>query len=620
MPRFLRIIIFLVLVFFTYEGVRVFRESNSPVLASDEPENIKQEEEKVVVHEKRKTPKLTIVFVADAFGKGLIDKVSPFLDGGIHYLQTKGTNYLNVFHPHGSCCTAQGHASMTTGTFPSYHGMVNNQWLDGASRLFSCVQDDDLSLSGVFNPENGHIYNVDDSSETISYYYRAGVSPRNYKVDNLSDQLMLFSTPKQTSKVFSISSHQEPAVLMAGRLGKALWLDGPSGLFTTSKYYYPQGAPSWVKTFNEAHKPPKDFVWEPAHPLKSGAYDFSGAKNYSYSDAFRGVLPERQTLFGQSIRSDAPVLGFQPYISSPLGIHTLYDFANKIIDTELSNNPNERLVLWVNHVAFDTFAGLIGPQTQDAIDIGYHLDKGIQTVISHAYKKVDPADCLFVFCSDEAYYPSIPEVLESEGFDLAKRTVSDKGPVTNLVEEFNKELGCQYIQTMIPPFVYMNRERFDPLSPTEKDILLEKVKVQFRSTPGIKDAWGFDEIVSWPFEREDQGRFFKLHAFRNNPKKNPPQERRSGEVIFQSLPFNYVTSNLSNDSEPMFGVDHTSCYDYDSHTALYVYQKGRFQAKEVQDPVMIQQVAISLAEILQVPRPSAASVDVGPLPKLEIAP
>lgn len=624
MVKFFKIFIPLVLIFFVWEGYRIFTKSESiPFFVLSHPkESEPVKEEEVVIHEPyqkvKKTPRLTVVFVADAVGKGSIDKIAPFLKGGMHFLQKHGMNYLNVFHPHGSCCTAQGHASLTTGTFPCYHGMVNNQWLDANGRTFSVVQDNDLTIAGVFNPTNNYIYNVDESSETISYYYNSGVSPRNYKVDNLSDELILFSTPLQNSKVFSISSHQEPACLMAGRLGKAFWLDGPSGLFTTSKYYYSQGIPEWVHEFNEEHAVPETFVWNSFYPIGSVEYDFPSAKNYRYSDVFHGILPMRQTILGQTLHSQVPLFGSQPYISSPLGIKTLYEFAMEIIDTQLSEDPNERMILWVNHVAFDSLAGFIGPQTQDAIDIIYHLDHGIGEVIQHAFKKVAREDCLFVFCSDEAYYPSIPEVLQERGFDLATRTITDRVPVVSLVDQFNKELGCQYVRTIIPPFVYMNQPIFDALPPVEQDAVLQKVKYLLRCLPGIKDAWTFNELISWPFEKEDQGRFFKLHLFRNNPKINPPQERRSGEVIFQSLPFNYVTSNLSNDPEPMFGVDHTSVYDYDSHTALYVYQPGCFQEKTLNEPVMIQQVAISLAEILQVPRPSAASIDIKPLPEITI--
>lgn len=623
--KVVKIVVILVLIFFVWEAVRIVRDpksigfmhiSKQKIAHQIEKKKSERGELKQPFVSTKTSPKITIVFIADAAGKGSIDKISPFLTGGIHFLQTSGVRYLNVFHPHANCSTAQGHASLTTGTFPCYHGMVNNQWLDANGKLYSVVQDNDLQTAGVFNPTNHQIYNVDETNETVQYYYSSGVSPRNYKVDNLSDELMIFSTPIQNSKVFSISSHQEPAVLMAGRLGKAFWMDGPSGLFTTSKFYFPSGIPDWVNEFNQEHVVPDHFVWNPVYPIDSPAYRFQDAQNYQYSDIFKGILPVRQTVLGKTVYAKVPVFGAQPYISSPLGIHTLYDFAKEIIDTQLSDHPNDRLILYVNHVAYDSLGGLIGPQTQDAIDIIYQLDKGIGEVIQHTLKKVDPNDCLFLFCSDEGYYPSIPELLKEKGFDLASRIITDRVPNVCLVDQFNKSLGGEYVRTIIPPFVYMNSPSFDPLSIQEQQELLQKVKILIRSVPSIKDAWTFEELISWPFEREDQARFFKLHLFRNSPLKNPPQERRSGEVIFQSFPYAYVTSNLANDPEPMFGVDHTSVYDYDAHTALYIYQPAKFEKEVYNQPVFIQQVAVSLAEILQVPRPSAASVDIRPLPGL----
>ena len=68
-------------------------------------------------------PKLTVIFVADGVPSASIDKVDKFLTGGIKSLRNRGVRYLNVFHPHANCSTAQGHASLTTGTFPIYHGI-----------------------------------------------------------------------------------------------------------------------------------------------------------------------------------------------------------------------------------------------------------------------------------------------------------------------------------------------------------------------------------------------------------------------------------------------------------------------------------------------------------------
>lgn len=619
MGKIVKFVILVCILFFIWEGYRVFQKTRSMTLTSfvkKEVSHIKEEITREISHTSsmRKTPKLTIVFVGDALGKGSIDKVAPFLKGGIRYLQTHGTNYLNAFHPHANCSTGQGHAALVTGTFPSYHGIVNNQWLDAEGRLFDCVQDNDVAKAGVFNPITEGVYFENEINETIRFYYTNGVSPRNYKVDTLADQLILFSTEEQTSKVFAISSHQEPATLMAGRLGKALWLDGPSGLFTTSRYYYPKGIPDWAKQFNQSHPVPEEFVWEPMYPIDSAAYQFTDAQNYQYSDVFAGILPVRSSLLGTTLRSNLPIFGAQAYIVSPLGIQSVYDFANEIIDTQLGTGSNERLILFVNHTAFDIVGGILGTQVQEGIDITYQIDQGIGNVIRHAYKKLDPSDCLFVYLSDEAFYPAIPELLAARGFDLANRLITDRVPGHCLVDKFNQDLGGSYVRTFIPPFVYMNKLNFCSLTPENQEAMLQRVKYLLRCEPGIKEAWTSNELISFPFEKEDQGRFFKLHLFRNNPNCNPPQERRSGEVIFQSFPFTYVTSNLANDPEPMYGLDHTSVYDYDAHTALYVYQQGRFEKRVVAEPVMVQQIPVTLSEVLQVPRPSAASVNMKPLP------
>lgn len=574
-------------------------------------------------HPTSKPPKLTVIFVMDGVPKASLDKVNAFLKGGIKFLRENSLNYQNVLHPHANCSTGQGHAALTTGTFPCYHGIVNNYWLDATGNLFSAIQDNDLATSGVIDPTNGLIYNVDENSPTISSIYPAGISPRNYRVDNLSDQLSLFSTPEQQTKVFAISSAPEPAVLMAGRLGKAFWLDGVTGLFTSSTYYFPGGLPGWVQTFNKAHPVPSSFVWPTVYPVGSAAYQFPGAQNYQFSVVLAPpflpftIFPPHQTIFGETIQSIFPIFGAATYTQSPLGLKTVFDLGKEIITTQLDrNNKNENLVLWLNLVSFDTLSGFFGPQAQEAIDIIYHLDQEVGRLMKFAYKKIARSECLFLFCSDEGYIPAIPEILNEQGFDLAQRTITSNAglPVPDLITTINNALGTPYVQMIIPPFVYLNLSLYNLLTPVQKESLLNQIKDILRSQRGIKDAWSFDELIQWPFEREDQGRFFKLHLFRNNPSNNPPQERRSGEVIFQSFPFNMVISDPKEDFQPIYGADHTSVYDYDAHTPLYLYQSKRFKNKVISEQVISPQIAVTLSTILNVPRPSASSVDIQPLP------
>lgn len=141
-----------------------------------------------------------------------------------------------------------------------------------------------------------------------------------------------------------------------------------------------------------------------------------------------------------------------------------------------------------------------------------------------------------------------------------------------------------------------------------------------RLQSGIKDAWVFSDLQSFPFEREDQGRFFKLQLFQDIPATNIGLStqntlRRSGEVIFQSNTFDYFTvSDPGENPVPSKGVGHTSAYNYDAQGIVYLFQAGRFGFKTVTDPVLMQQIPISLAHILQVPRPSASSINIAPLP------
>ena len=73
-------------------------------------------------------------------------------------------------------------------------------------------------------------------------------------------------------------------------------------------------------------------------------------------------------------------------------------------------------------------------------------------------------------------------------------------------------------------------------------------------------------------------------------------------------------SDQGIDIQPINGMDHTSCYQYDAHAVLYIYQQGRFQKKSINEPVIVQQVAITLCDLLQVSRPGAASVSLSVLP------
>lgn len=576
----------------------------------------------------QKTPKLTVVFVADALSEELVEKIEPFLTGGIKFLRNNGVNFTNTFHASGNCSSAVGHADFATGTFATAHGMVNNIWLDSNNSLFSCYHDKDVATAGVFDPVTGLIYgsSPEETNQSVIAFYGVftflifgdvyGVSPRNYKADTIADQLVLSSNSQQPTKVYSIAKQAFEAVLMGGQLAHVFWMDGPTGLFTTSKYYFPGGLPDWVVAFNNNHPIPPTFIWESVYPLGSSAYNFPNAQDYQFSYVVPDVLPIQSTVLGQELQSVIPpstigigALGALNYNTGPLGVQRTFEFAKEVINRELNLNSNERLVIFLNIDSVDGTSTVFGMQSQDNIDMVYRIDKELGDFLKFIYSKVPRSDVLFSFISDEGNMGSIPELLQQSGFGLARRTLGD-----NLVTQFNTALGANYVSRILPPFLYLNLPVFSPLPPATQAMVLSQIKDLLRSTPGIKDAWTFDELISWPFEREDLGRFFKLQLYRNLPATlATPQERRSGEIIFQTTPFNLLTVSAV-DVMPSLGQGHMSVYNYDAHVPMYIYQHGRFARKTVSTPVLMQQFAVSLSDILNVPRPSAAPSEIHPLP------
>ncbi len=216
-----------------------------------------------------KAPKVTVIIIVDQFAAHFIPKLGPYMKGGLKFLSEEGTSYLNAFFNHAMPGTGPGHTLLATGTFGSFHGIVNNYWFDKEGKKINFDHDDSPNAA-VFAPDGS--------------VYPFGKSAHNILADTLADQLILHSYPHATNSVWTISLKSRAAIASAGRLGKALWLDKKSGSFTSSKAYFDK-LPSWVSTFNkEKNIRGKDSItWKPFFDLKSPAYDFKDTTNYTYS-------------------------------------------------------------------------------------------------------------------------------------------------------------------------------------------------------------------------------------------------------------------------------------------------------------------------------------------------
>src|ERR1700743_744730 len=87
-------------------------------------------------------PKLVVLLVVDQMRGDYIDKFRYQWAGGLKRLVDEGAWYRAAAYPYAATETCVGHSTISTGAFPSTHGMIANQWWDRPTqKLTTCTAD-----------------------------------------------------------------------------------------------------------------------------------------------------------------------------------------------------------------------------------------------------------------------------------------------------------------------------------------------------------------------------------------------------------------------------------------------------------------------------------------------
>lgn len=187
-------------------------------------------------------PTLVVQVLVDQLRADLLDKYGDLFTGGFKRLRENGHSYTNATHAHAVTETAVGHATLSTGVYPSRHGIISNQWFekrDGNWVLVSNVADPAVKIVG--QPS------------------LPGVSPVNLKRTGFAEWLVA-ANPR--SIVASVSGKDRGAIQPAAHTkGYVYWFDATVGRFVTSTYYR-DSDPAWVTATNERlQRYLSDTVW-----------------------------------------------------------------------------------------------------------------------------------------------------------------------------------------------------------------------------------------------------------------------------------------------------------------------------------------------------------------------
>ncbi|MFN2494256.1 MAG: alkaline phosphatase family protein, partial [Pyrinomonadaceae bacterium] len=243
--------------------------------------------------------------------------------------------------------TAPGHATFMTGTWPSEHGIIANDWFDRETGTrVSSVADNSTLLLGGREGERGK-------------------SPHRLLASSVGDELRLATNDR--SKVIGISVKDRSAILPAGRhASAAYWLSSDNGNFVSSSYYF-NSLPAWVEHFNQRHMADSFFGkrWDRLLPVSEYSRRV-GADAQPWENLYADSLDTNT--FPHVVTGGLSKPGFMFYKSldyTPFSNDLLLAFAKETIVNENLGDDDDTDIFTISFSANDHVGHRFGPYSQE---------------------------------------------------------------------------------------------------------------------------------------------------------------------------------------------------------------------------------------------------------------
>ena len=326
-------------------------------------------------------PKLVVGIVVDQMKQEYLWRFeNDFGDGGFRRLMHQGFEAKNAHYNYSSTSTGPGHASVYTGTTPSIHGIVNNNWY---SRQLQ---------RGVYCAEDTAVQAVGGTEED------GRISPANLYSSTITDELKM--STQQQGKVIAMSIKDRGSALPGGHLSDgSYWYNAATGTFMTSTFYM-DALPQWVQDFNSRNLADEylNLTWDLAKPLSD--YTESGEDNSKHESGFRG---KETPTFPYDLKELRKVNGgFGLLSSTPWGNTILTEMALAAIDAEELGADEVPDFLAISYSSTDYAGHNFGPQSKEVQDMYIRLDMELERLLKELDAKVGEGNYVVFLSADHA--------------------------------------------------------------------------------------------------------------------------------------------------------------------------------------------------------------------------
>lgn len=464
-------------------------------------------------------PKLIVGLVVDQMRYDYLTRFeADYGEDGFKRLMREGLNCKNVHYNYKPTYTGPGHATIFTGTSPSVHGIVGNNWFERA--------------------ENKSVYCVTLKSGVDS----AVSNPKRLLVETLSDAMKQFSN--FDSKSYGISLKDRGAILPAGHLANgAYWFSSENGIWESDAYYENEN-PKWLSNFNQQDLA-KRYLKQPWTLSQSWA---TYNESIPDSNAFEYPLSKNTTpVFPYDLMKIKEEIGWGVLKKIPQGNQMSADLFKSLVRNEGLGKGNSTDFISLSFSATDYVGHRFGVQSVEVQDTYIKLDQTIADLLIFLDQQVGKENYTLFLTSDHG--AGMPRAyLKEKGIptgELNSRRISKS--LDSLLRANN--LNDEWILKLMNLNVYFD-DSLKSAKPQEYKIAKKLCQEYLVLHPGIAKV--LDPFVS--VNTTDQRSEMALRGFHPN---------RSGDLIL------IEEANWSTYTDK--GSTHGSPYEYDTHVPLLFY-------------------------------------------------
>lgn len=509
-------------------------------------------------------PKLVIGIVVDQMRMEYLYRFeSDFTENGFKRIMNNGFTFHNAHYNYMPTYTAPGHASVYTGTTPSTHGIVGNEWFSRSKEKdVYCTDDETVSILGNGDAKEG------------------AMSPKNLLATTITDELKLGTNFK--GKVIGMSLKDRGAILPAGHFANWAFWYSKTGSFISSTFYGTK-LPEWVNQFNNEKKY-MDYImqgWNLSKPMAT--YNESDPDDSPYEGRLYGV---EKPVFPYNLKAmydknDAGILR-----STPFGNDILADFAMRAIAQEQLGQDEVTDFLTVSFSSTDYIGHNLGARSMELQDTYLRLDVTLANFLNYLDTKVGKDNYILFLTADHAcaengkfLHDNKYNVINIESKEIAK-TIRKYS-----VDTYGEDLILDYSNFNV---------YFDKRKLALKNIALQDIKAKFKTylmtQEQVKYVYTEEEIMN------NSGADYYLNMIAKG--YDPTQD---GDLVILDKP-GYIEYGAK-------GTSHGTPYAYDTHAPLLFYGWG-IKKGESHEKKYITQIAPTLAQKLKVTFPNGTEGEV----------